>query len=250
MVQRLRLYTGLIGLISTTINTPILAEHSVQIGLVTSANSSFYKDVGGEYYVLPLVIAEYDRFYLQGVHGGYRFFQDDEGHSLALEIRHTFDGYSSDDSDALAGMTGRDAAWEAGVAYEVNMVGGHVKAKLMQDFSDTHDGFSARLEYERPFWTEDALMVSWYTGSEYWNDKKTDYYFGVTSEEATLRRPIYATDESYSFYVGSNAINRIDDNISLLASVEYLRMSDAVIGSPLTARQDQWSAYAGVFYQF
>jgi outer membrane scaffolding protein for murein synthesis (MipA/OmpV family) len=250
MVRRLKFYTGLIGLIGVVINTPSLAEQSVQVGLVTSVNSGFYKDVGEEYYVLPLVIAEYDRFYLQGTHGGYRFFQDNDGQSLALEIRHTFDGYRSDDNDALASMADRDAAWEAGLAYEVNMAGGQIKTKLMQDISDTHNGFSARFEYERPYWIDDALIVSWYTGSEYWNGKKSNYYFGVTPEEAMPTRSVYAPDENYSFYLGSNVFKRIDDNITLIVSAEYLRMSDAAYDSPLTNRKDQWSAYAGVFYQF
>ncbi|WP_316364191.1 MipA/OmpV family protein [Candidatus Thiodiazotropha sp. CDECU1] len=251
MVQRLKFYTGLIGLIGVAIHTPSLAERSVQAGLVTSANSSFYEDAGNEYYFLPLVIAEYDRFYLQGISGGYRFYQDDGGQSLALEIRRTFDGYSSDDSDALEGMADRDAAWEAGLAYEVGIAGGQAKAKLMQDISDTHKGLSVRVEYERPFWTNDTHMLSWYAGSEYWNGKKTDYYFGVSPEEATAAtRHDYTADESYRFYLGSNLVKRIDDNISLLASAEYLRADDAVDDSPLTTRQDQWSAYIGVFYEF
>ncbi|MEW8325674.1 MAG: MipA/OmpV family protein [Candidatus Thiodiazotropha sp.] len=250
MMSRLNIYTGLVGLALAAVNTPSPAERSVQIGLVTSANSSFYRDVGEEYYFLPLVIAEYDRFYLEGIEGGYRFYQGDEGQGLALEIRHTFDGYQSDDSDALAGMADRDAAWEAGLAYEVGLAGGEAKAKLMQDVSDTHNGFSARIEYERPFWTSDDRTVSWYAGSEYWNSKKTDYYFGVAPEEATPTRQAYTADRSYSIFLGSNAVKRIDDNVNLILSAEYLRASDAVGDSPLTTRRDQWSAYAGVFYRF
>ncbi|MES9969218.1 MAG: MipA/OmpV family protein [Candidatus Thiodiazotropha sp.] len=250
MKQRLKFYTGLIGLIGVAVHTPSLAEHSLQVGLVTSANSSFYEDVGNEGYLLPLVIADYDRFYLQGISGGYRFYSDEAGQSLALEIRRTFDGFDSDDSDALAGMADRDAAWEAGLAYEVSMAGGQVKAKLMQDIADTHNGFSARFEYERPLWTDDAHMLSWHAGSEYWNSRKTDYYFGVAAEEAAPARSAYTADENYSFYIGSNLVKRIDDKITLLASAEYLRAGDAVNDSPITVRQDQWSAYVGVFYEF
>ncbi|MET0007222.1 MAG: MipA/OmpV family protein [Candidatus Thiodiazotropha sp. 6PLUC9] len=253
MAQRLKLYTALIALIGAVISTPSLAELDIQVGLVTAVNSTYYTDLDEEYYLLPLVIAEYDRFYLQGIHGGYRFFQDDEGQSLALEIRRTFDGYSSDDiddSDTLAGMAERDQAWEAGLAYEVGMVGGQAKAKLMQDISDTHNGFSARFEYERPFWTGDAHMFSWYAGSEYWNSKKSDYYFGVKPEEATSTRSVYTADGNYSFFLGSNLIKRINNSVTVLASVEYIRATDAVNDSPLTNREDQWSSYIGIFYQF
>ncbi|MES9851062.1 MAG: MipA/OmpV family protein [Candidatus Thiodiazotropha sp. L084R] len=49
---------------------------------------------------------------------------------------------------------------------------------------------------------------------------------------------------------GSNVIKRINENITLLANVEYIQASNAVKESPLTDRHDQWSAYVGIFYQF
>ncbi|MES9991247.1 MAG: MipA/OmpV family protein [Candidatus Thiodiazotropha sp.] len=250
MGQRLKRYTALTGLFIATIGTPLQAEQSRQVGLVAAVNSSFYQGADNERYLLPLLIVDYDRFYLQGINGGYRLYRDESGQSLALELRRTFDGYSSDDSDTLDGMEDRDGAWEAGLAYEVSVAGGQAKAKLMQDISATHDGFSARLEYERNLWTDDAHMLTWYAGTEYWDSKKTDYYFGVTREEATSTRAFYAADESVSVYLGSNAVKRISTNISLIASAEYLWMTDTVNDSPLTAKQDQWTAYAGIFYQF
>jgi outer membrane protein len=250
MALNSKLHTSLIGLIGAAINPPLMAAQNIEIGWVTSVNSSLYQDVGEQYYALPLVIVESERFYLQGTRGGYRFFQDDEGQSLAFEIRYTFDGYQSDDRDALAGMADRDSAWEAGLSYETSMMGGLVETKLMKDISNTHNGYSAQLDYERSLWIDNRLMVSWYTGSEYWNSKKTTYYFGVTPQEAISTRPDYTTDESYSLYLGSNIHKRINDKITFIVNVEYLWMSDAINDSPLTTRQDQWSAYAGVFYPF
>lgn len=253
MAAQKKLHAVLAGFIATATSTPSVAESELQLGVVTAVNTTFYEDLGEEYYLLPLMIAEYGRFYLRGVHGGYRFFQDDEGQSLALEVRRTFDGYGKDDiddGDALAGMSDRDAAWEAGLAYETPLAGGQMKARLMQDISNTHDGLSVRFEFERPLWTDQSHMLSWYAGSEYWNSKKTDYYFGVTPGETTANRSLYTADDSSSSFVGGNLIKQIDKNISILANIEYLRMSDAVSDSPLVDRQDQWSAYAGIFYQF
>ncbi len=250
MIRKLKLYTGLIGLIAALISPPLLAERSLQIGLATSANNSFYSGVDEEHYIFPLVIAEYDRFYLKGTHGGYRLLQDKEGQSLALEFRRTFDGFSSKDSNALMGLADRNGAWEAGLAYERNLAGGQVKAKLLHDISNNHNGFSSRLEYERPLLINEPHMVTWYAGAEYWNSKKTNYYFGVTREEQTSVRSTYAADESYSLFLGSNALKRISKKITLIVSAEYLWMTDVVDDSPLTTRQEQYSAYAGIFYQF
>lgn len=250
MAQSTKYSRGVAGLLCMAAGTLSQAASDIQVGLVGSANSTFYKQMDQEYYLLPLIIAQYDRFYLQGISGGYRLVQFEEGQSLSLELRHTFDGYSSDDSDALRGMADRDPAWEAGLAYEVDLAGGQMKTKLMQDISNTHKGFSARIEYERPYWTRDDLMFSWYTGSEYWNDKKSDYYFGVTAAEANATRDEYTADQSHSLFVGTNALMQISENLRLIISAEYLRMSDSVKQSPLTERQDQWSTYAGIFYHF
>ncbi|MCG8012278.1 MAG: MipA/OmpV family protein, partial [Candidatus Thiodiazotropha weberae] len=111
MLQNPKIHLALMGLFSLSMSVSLAAEQRVQFGVVVSANSSFYEDVGQDYYLLPLLLVDYDRFYLQGIDAGYRFFEG-ETQSLALEVRRTFDGYESDDSDALEGMRDRDQAWE------------------------------------------------------------------------------------------------------------------------------------------
>ncbi|RLW56228.1 MAG: hypothetical protein B6D70_08930 [gamma proteobacterium symbiont of Stewartia floridana] len=249
MLQNLKTSLALMGLFSLSMSVSLAAEPRVQFGVVASANSSFYEDVGQDRYLLPLLLVDYDRFYLQGIDAGYRFLEG-ETQSLAVEVRRTFDGYESDDSDALEGMQDRDQAWEAGLVYEVNLLGGQAKAKLMHDISNTHDGFTGRFEYERSLLTGTTYMINWFGGSEYWSRKKTDYYFGVTEEEATSVRPGYSADESYNLFAGVNAVKRFNDRYSLIASAEYQWMPDEINDSPLTTRQDQWTIYAGIFYEF
>lgn len=57
-----------------------------QAGMVASVNTSFYREVGEEKFVLPSVMAEYKGFYLQGIDFGYRFFQ---GLALANDLFNT-----------------------------------------------------------------------------------------------------------------------------------------------------------------
>ncbi|MEW8462088.1 MAG: MipA/OmpV family protein, partial [Candidatus Thiodiazotropha endolucinida] len=83
-----------------------------------------------------------------------------------------------------------------------------------------------------------------------WSRKKTNYYFGVTPEESTSSRPVYTADENYSLFAGVNAVKRLNDRYSLIASADYQWMTDEIDDSPLTTRQDQWTLYAGIFYQF
>lgn len=226
------------------------AELQWQLGLAVSANTSFYRGVGEEFYLFPLVIAEYDRFYLQGTHGGYRFYQSDNGQVWSLEIRRTFDGFSGDDADYLNGLSERKAAWEAGIALQMPLAGGEVKGKLMQDISGAHEGFSSRLEYERPVFMDAGQMMTWYAGSEYWDSDKTHYYFGVSQSEVLVNRPVYQSGDSQTGFVGTNYFRNLAADLTLFVSGEYLVSSSDIDDSPLTVRSDQWSAYSGLFYHF
>jgi outer membrane protein len=249
MLYREKLIQITMGMQLLLLSQTLLAESSVQLGFVASANSSFYKELSEEYYFLPLAIVDYDRFYLQGIDGGYRFFKH-ENLSLAVEIRRTFDGYRSNESDALIGMQDRDPAWEAGLVYEQDLLGGQAKGKLLHDISGTHKGYIARVEYERLFLTGSRYMVSWFGGSEYWSNKKTDYYFGVTEEEVRMNRPYHKANDCYNVFAGLNLVKQFNESISLIASAEYLWMGDEVKDSPVSERQDQWTTYAGIFYKF
>ncbi|MBN0989565.1 MipA/OmpV family protein [Amphritea pacifica] len=225
-------------------------KSQVQVGLVASVNSSFYRGADNDLFVLPLVIAEYGRFYLNGVDAGYRFYQREDGQRFAIEVGRTFDGYESGDSSFLSGMAERKAVWEARIVYEALVGGGRLKGKLMQDISDRHGGFSARLNYEHLFWQNETTMVTWVTGGEYWDSAKTDYYFGVRDSETRLNRQAYSASENLSLFVGSNVIKKLSPNVSLVLSAEYRMAGDAVDESPIVADGDQWSAYGGIFYKF
>ena len=238
------------------LSTHSLAEDNVdptlqvQVGLVAAANTSFYQGVGKEHFVLPLVMAEYKRFYLQGANAGYRLYQGEGGQGLAIEIGGTFDGYESGDASFLAGMAERKAAWEARLVYEAPIGGGQLRGKLMQDIGHSHEGFSARLDYERPLWMDEAHLVTWFAGGEYWDSAKTDYYFGIEASEARSNRAAYSASDSLSVFVGGNVIKQLSPKFSLILSAEYRLASGAVENSPLVTRSDQWSAYGGIFYQF
>lgn len=226
------------------------SELHLQVGVVAAANSSYYQGVGFEQFALPLIIAEYKQFYLQGTFAGYRLYHGESGQGLAVEIGGTFDGYESDDAGFLLGMADRKSAWEAGLVYWAPVAGGQLTGKLMQDVGDKHGGFSARIDYERPLWIDETKLVSWFLGAEYWDRAKSDYYFGVKASEARPNRPMYSAPDSVSFFLGGNFIKQLSPRFSLVVIADY-RVADSAVGnSPLATRADQWSAYSGVFYEF
>lgn len=256
MKSRFKLCAIVISCFAAGLSSQAFAEdevdstRQVQVGLVASTNTSFYRGVGEKNYLLPLAIAEYKDFYLQGIDVGYRLYRSKDGQGLAVEIGRTFDGYESDEADFLTGMADRKAAWEARLVYEAPVGGGQLTGKLMQDIGHSHDGFAARLDYERPFCVGESHMMTWFAGGEYWDSAKTNYYFGVNASEARPNRAAYAASDSFSLFVGGNAIKRLSPKFSLIISAEYRSANDALADSPLVTRSDQWSAYGGIFYSF
>lgn len=256
MSLRSRKFRTVIGVLIVGLSTDSYGTDNVdsalhaQIGLVASINSSYYQGADEDYELLPLPIVEYKRFYVQGIDLGFHLYQGEDGKDLAVEIEGSFDGYESSDASILSGMAERKAAWEAALVYKAGIGHGQLKTKLMWDVSDRHQGFSTRIMYERPLWMDQTHLVSWYGGGEYWDRAKTNYYFGVKAFEASVNRPAYTAAESLNVFAGLNAIKQLSQTFSLLINAEYRLTSDAVAHSPLVDRNDQWSAYGGIFYSF
>lgn len=223
---------------------------TIQAGLVAAGNTSYYKDVGEEGCILPLIIAEYKRLYFHGVEAGYSLYQWGNNQEVLVVSGVTFDGYNSNDSDYLSGMEDRDKAWEIGFAYKFLIGGGELEIRLMNDLGTSHEGYSIRVDYEHELWSGEKHMIAWYSGLEYWDESRTDYYFGVKESEALPDRAAYSPSGHVQAFTGLNAVKKINSRISLIANTEYRTAGATVSDSPITSRNDQLSGYLGIFTEF
>ncbi len=223
---------------------------NLQIGIAGVANTSVYSGITEEHAFVPLVMASYKNFYFHGDTAGYRFYQTEKGSALSLELGYTSDGYNSTDGSVFSGMDDRKGAWEIGLAYETMVVGGQFSANLMQDIGESHQGLSVQFNYERPFWMGPSHMVSWYAGADFWDQERTNYYYGVNTSEVKAGRQEYKASANTSLYIGTNAVKQLNSKLALMLNAQYLMVGEAVDDSPLVNRDDQWSMLAAVIYQF
>ena len=223
---------------------------NMKIGVGVSANTGVYSGINEEFSVVPLIMLEYKNFYFQGATAGYRIFQHANGTGLSFEVSRTSDGYKASDANELKGLDDRIGAWEIGLNFETMVIGGQLKANLMQDVSETHEGLSAKLQYERPLLMGATHMMTWYAGGDFWDQERTQYYYGVNQSEATTSRASYKPTNSTNLFVGTNVIKQLSPKFSVLANAQYMMLGEAREESPLVNKDDQWSTFAAVVYQF
>lgn len=218
-----------------------------EVGVVAAINTSYYRGVGSEEWLLPLVMVEYGDLYIHGVEAGYRLWEGGGGETFSIEGGITFDGYESGDAPVLVGMSDRESALEVGFVYRRVVASGELEIGFRNDMVSSHDGYSVNLEYGRKLWGNEKHRVDGYAGLEYWNEEKTDYYFGVRETEARSWREAYRASDTVHCFVGLNAVRKLGRHYSLIISAEYRTSGDTVSDSPLVTRNDQLSAYIGIF---
>jgi len=65
------------------------------------------------------------------------------------------------------------------------------------------------------------------------DDALTDYYFGVSEDEATPERPAYTPGESQWVSYGFNSSWRLSDRITFFGNVGFGGADSSVLNSPL-----------------
>jgi outer membrane scaffolding protein for murein synthesis (MipA/OmpV family) len=121
-------------IVALLIAYPLIAkEFNLQTGLLSYTSSTPYKGMPYDFFLVPLISAEYGNFYISGTESGYTFFKS-ENISLSFELSPTLLGYQSDDSEYFYGMKDRDITLESGIKLEYESGFNKLKLKAVYDF--------------------------------------------------------------------------------------------------------------------
>lgn len=240
----------LAALCSASANTRAEDERKivVQIGAAAAIAGSLHDGADTDLNLFPLLIVESGHFYFRGLQIGYRLVERGNT-SLAIQLEYATEGYQSGDSDALAGMRTRRAAWESGFVLSRQLAQGQLELKLMHDVSGTHDGYSAEVNYERVIRTTSGGTTSAFLTGELYDAKKVDYYFGVREAESTAGRAAFQQSSTTGASVGVNHVQRLGERFALIGSIGYRAFDDDISLSPIVDKNWQIRAYAGFTYQ-
>lgn len=168
---------------------------------------------------------------------------------LNLLARVRFDNLDPDDSAFYEGIQAREQSIDGGAEMRVRGHWGELKAAWLNDTLGRHNGHSAELSYRYTF-DYGHLTLSPFVNWEWRDAELTDYYYGVSADEARPGRPQYAPGSSQWFSLGLNTSYALTDRVTVFGNVGIEAIDPAVQKSPIVASSRAATLYLGGTYTF
>lgn len=168
---------------------------------------------------------------------------------LNLLARVRFDSLEPGDSTFYEGIEARRQTLDGGAEMRVRGDWGEVQAAWLTDTLDRHRGQSAELSYRYNF-DYGRLTFSPFVSWEWRDGDMTNYYYGVSSEEARPGRPEYAPGNSQWFSFGLNTSYAMTDRVMFFGNIGFGTVDPAVKESPIVSASSATALYLGGAYVF
>lgn len=210
------------------------------IGVAAVVSDSPYAGEGTRVIPVPLLSYEGERAYFRGITGGWRLV-DTPAFELALLARARLDGFDVDDLDraqlARNGvdatlLEGRDRGLDLGLGAEWTGAGGALQLELLADATDRSGGQEVSLQYGYPIRLARGLLTP-IAGMTWQSDNLVDYYYGTLPREVLRGVPDYRPGAATTPHVGVSFLRPLGNAWSLVGSLRYSRLPDAITRSPL-----------------
>lgn len=244
----------LMGLLALTLSATALAENKFGIGLGVGVSDNVYKGTKDKVYPMPLLDINYYDLYIKGVTVGFNFYKDDTfaaslfvdplaGFTLAVEGSNLADGYDNIDDRKFQTMFGIRLDADTGLY--------GVKTGLTAQVGE-HGG-EGKLSMFKAYRVDDQLTFVPSIYIKGYNGDFTDYYFGVTSDEARRNSKIdkaYKANAAYSMGLNLTADYRLTDNVALMAFLGVEKFSSEISDSPIVDDSVLYFVGVGAKYYF
>jgi outer membrane protein len=198
--------------------------------------------------LIPLYLFEGKHVFFRGVSGGLHLYKSDE---LELSVlgKYRFQKLDPDRNEFYQGVNERRQSFDAGFQTRLSKDWGTVRLNWVTDTLDRHKGQEVQLSYRYNFdagpW-DFSPFISW----TWQDDNLTNYYFGVSADEARPDLPEYTPGDSQWVSFGLNSSWQITDRIMLFGNVAFAGASSEVINSPLVEEEGFSQAFVGGTYVF
>jgi len=209
-----------------------------------------YKGYDNDVSVVPIIIMEYKRFFIDRTEFGFHVLDndDDEGNlEVSLMAAPRFGGYEEDDSPDLAGMADRDHSFEMGARLKWKTEYFNITLKGLADVANKHQGQVAQVQISKPFiegFLTPRIAVEWQSKDF------VDYYYGVRSGEAIAGRPAYSGEDTVNFIYGLTIAYPLNEHWVLVGDVQYMYFGEEISDSPIVDEDGVMTYAGGIVYQF
>lgn len=219
-------------------------------GLGGGASKSVYAGVGTRQAAFPFLSYEGRWLRLSGNQADLKWLP---GAPLEVSLRLQLpvaEGYKASDSPALAGMAERKADVLAGVALRSRNQPVDLSLSWLRDVSGHSHGSTWKLGVERalPLGPGTSLVphLAWLR----LNDRHVDYYYGVSSREATATRRAFQGSATTAVEAGLKVNHALAPEQWLFVDLSLTRFGPGVTRSPIVARAGQPRVLLGYAHAF
>ncbi len=227
--------------------TPLMAG-DFELGVVASHEQSPLAQFDDETEFAPIINYRGERFNLQYGTLSYTFYESDHSMVHLLAEGRSL-GYKASDSKAFTGMKKREDGFDAGVRMATGGNWGVAQLQLLNDISDTHQGFEASLAYSYP--TEQGRWIfEPAIGVKAQNKDLIDYYYGVRGTEVSSERQAYEGEAAINPYLEFAVGYKLDRKWDVITGMEYTVLDSAISDSPIVEEDYRLVAFAVVVHKF
>ena len=260
-----RLSRALVALLLMLFSLPVLAQYEVaQIPFFTAPPGS--AGLGGglrlstdlyfaveddderQYDLVPLYLYNGKYIFARGTAGGVHLFRNDDI-QLNLLGRFRFQKLDPDRNAFYEGIEKRRQTVDGGIEFRWRGAWGELTTNYLTDTLNRHNGQSAEISYLYHI-DRGAFTFSPFLGWAWNSDKLTNYYFGVSADEARVGRPEYTPGESQWISLGLNTSWNVTSRVTLFANFGFGSVDTVVANSPLVEEDSSGTFFAGGEYTF
>lgn len=230
-------------------NIPVDQDAQLSVGVnVLYADTAY--DTDAEVSVLPGVFYDNNRFYARGASAG-AYLINDGTNQLSATVQLAGNSFDPDDAEgALGKLDERKISASAGLSYQRRTPIGGIRLQAATDILDRSNGSTARLSYIGRV-TKNKLTVFPSIGFEYYDDKYNEYYYGVSSEEATRTGvAAYTANSSLNPYVNVSANYDFNDKWAGFFNQSLSYLPNEQYDSPLVDSRTESTTTLGLLYKF
>lgn len=238
-----------------TIGTTLMAENNGNkwgVGVGMGYSTKIHKIEDAKAFPTPLLDIEYNDFYVKGISVGYNLYKNDAfTMSLFLDPMVGFAVKSKDMKSGYNNIDDRDTQVMFGAKAEINT--GIRDVRTTVSFQGGKDGGTGKWSLYRAFKAE-KLTITPSVHVAYYTSDFTDYYFGVSSGEASRNTNInnksYKADGAASMGMALTGEYNFNERLSLMVFLGVERFSDEIKNSPIVENDVIFMTGLGARYYF
>ena len=223
-------------------------------GAVGLLQSNPYAGGEGGVNVFPAIAYEGEKLVVRGPFADYYLVggQRDRS-SLAITVGLGPNQLDVDNDPDLLGIEDRDSSILGGLRYSTTLLKGRLSASITTDLTNEHQGQRAIIGWQRPiaFAKDRRWQILGGVELEYLTSNYTQFYFGVSQEEA--QRSTFAQYTPGSVVQPSVTLNgyyNITKRWQLIANLGWQVLDSDIKNSPIVDQSSVPTGLLGIIYNF